>query len=246
MCIRDSNNPSEKQFGAADDFFHCLSLCHTVHIAKTDERNVIMYKAESPDEQALVQTAADNGYVYCGRHVNTIELQVPTKDKRERYEVLHTIEFSSARKRMSVILRRYSDNEIIMYSKGADAMIYSRMGPGQEDMQKATDGNLEEFASRGLRTLCLAQRSLDANVYKTWAHKYQEASVLTTDREERMEELASELEQDLQLIGATAIEDRLQDGVPETIADLKRAGINIWVATGDKLETAVALSLIHI
>lgn len=235
------NSPSEKQFGAADDFFHCLSLCHTVHIAKTDERNVIMYKAESPDEQALVQTAADNGYVYCGRHVNTVELQVPTKDKRERYEVLHTIEFSSARKRMSVILRRYSDNEIIMYSKGADAMIYSRMGPGQEDMQKATDGNLEEFASKGLRTLCLAQRTLDVNVYKTWAHKYQEASVSTTDREERMEELASELEQDLQLIGATAIEDRLQDGVPETIADLKRAGINIWVATGDKLETAVAI-----
>lgn len=59
------------------------------------------------------------------------------------------------------------------------------------------------------------------------------------NREGRVEQVSNELEQDLRLLGATAIEDRLQDGVPETIADLKRAGIKIWVATGDKLETAI-------
>jgi phospholipid-translocating ATPase len=59
------------------------------------------------------------------------------------------------------------------------------------------------------------------------------------DREGKIETVSDEIEQDLRLLGATAIEDRLQDGVPETIADLKRAGIKIWVATGDKLETAI-------
>lgn len=235
------HNPHHAEHAHVDEFFRCLSLCHTVHIAKTDEKNVIVYKAESPDEQALVQTAADNGYVYSGRHINTVELQVPHKDHRERYEVLHTLEFSSARKRMSVILRRASDNQLVMYSKGADSIIYSRLAPGQEEMQARIDSNLEEFANKGLRTLCVGKRLIDINYYRDWALRYQDASVATQNREERMEVLASEIEQELQLLGATAIEDRLQDGVPETIADLKRAGINIWVATGDKLETAIAI-----
>lgn len=75
--------------------------------------------------------------------------------------------------------------------------------------------------------------------YEAWAERYHEASVSLEDREEKIERISDELEQDLRLLGATAIEDRLQDGVPEAIADLKRAGIKIWVATGDKLETAI-------
>ena len=64
------------------------------------------------------------------------------------------------------------------------------------------------------------------------------------NREARIEEVSDELERNLRLLGATAIEDRLQDGVPETIADLKRAGIKIWVATGDKMETAIGTLLL--
>ena len=75
--------------------------------------------------------------------------------------------------------------------------------------------------------------------YSDWGKRYHEASLALEDREERVEFVCSDLEQELRLLGATAIEDRLQDGVPETIADLKRAGIRIWVATGDKLETAI-------
>lgn len=75
--------------------------------------------------------------------------------------------------------------------------------------------------------------------YEAWSHRYHDATVSLDDREEKIETISDELEHDLRLLGATAIEDRLQDGVPETIADLKRAGIKIWVATGDKLETAI-------
>jgi len=77
------------------------------------------------------------------------------------------------------------------------------------------------------------------NEYDEWSVRYNEASIALEDREEKIAAISDEIEQDLRLLGATAIEDRLQDGVPETIADLKLAGIKVWVATGDKLETAI-------
>jgi phospholipid-translocating ATPase len=75
--------------------------------------------------------------------------------------------------------------------------------------------------------------------YEAWSNRYHEATVSLDNRDERIDAVCDELEQDLRLLGATAIEDSLQDGVPETIADLKLAGIKVWVATGDKLETAI-------
>jgi hypothetical protein len=75
--------------------------------------------------------------------------------------------------------------------------------------------------------------------YAAWSDRYHAATIAKDDREAQIEAVSNDLEQDLRLLGATAIEDRLQDGVPETIADLKKAGIKIWVATGDKLETAI-------
>ena len=77
------------------------------------------------------------------------------------------------------------------------------------------------------------------NFYEEWNQRYEEATVALQNREDRIAEACDEMERDLRLLGATAIEDRLQDGVPETIADLKKAGIKVWVATGDKLETAI-------
>lgn len=82
---------------------------------------------------------------------------------------------------------------------------------------------------------------LQDDEYEGWAEKYQEATTVLEDREERIDACSNEIEHDLILLGATAIEDRLQDGVPETIADLKEAGIKVWVATGDKLETAIGM-----
>lgn len=81
--------------------------------------------------------------------------------------------------------------------------------------------------------------SLPAHEYESWSKRYHQATVALEGREEQVEAILNELEHSLQLLGATAIEDRLQDGVPETIADLKKAGIKIWVATGDKMETAI-------
>jgi phospholipid-translocating ATPase len=234
-------NPEDEHAKLQGWFWRCLALCHTVLSSENKETGMLEYKAQSPDEQALVQAAAEVGFTFCGKDRNTLRIQTPWSTEYEQYELLTVLEFTSARKRMSVILRRHSDDQIILFSKGADSVIFERSAAGQEQLKAETDEALEEFANKGLRTLCLGCREVESKYYEEWAHRYHEASVSLEAREERMEVLASELERELTLLGATAIEDRLQEGVPETIADLKRAGINVWVATGDKLETAIAI-----
>ncbi|THV03978.1 phospholipid-translocating ATPase [Dendrothele bispora CBS 962.96] len=239
----DPDPESINHFRNLNGFFTVLGLCHTVLTAVDPDTGVIQYKAQSPDEAALVQAAADVGYVFLGRDKETLSLKTPGSDVPERYELLTVLEFTSARKRMSVILRKLDegDGRIFLLSKGADNVIFERLRSGSEELKKMTENHLSEFANEGLRTLTLAYKVLSEDEYHTFNERYHEASVAIDDREGKIEAVSDEIERNLRLLGATAIEDRLQDGVPEAIADLKRAGIKIWVATGDKLETAIAI-----
>lgn len=228
-------------------FFTNLGLCHTVLASFSDGQ--IEYKAQSPDEAALVQAAADVGFVFRGRDSNILHLQTPGSSTLDKYELLNTLEFTSARKRMSVLLRKIPEDgttakqPIILFAKGADNIIFERLTAGNDQLKKTTDGHLEEFASEGLRTLTLAWKHVPEEDYRVWAQRYHEATLLIDNRDEEIERVAGDIENELTLLGATAIEDKLQDGVPEAIADLKRAGIKVWVATGDKLETAIAIGM---
>ena len=224
-------------------FFAVLGLCHTV-LAAEPEEGVIEYKAQSPDEAALVQSAADVGFVFRGRDRNIVKLSTPFSEVPDEYELLQVLEFNSTRKRMSVILRKLdAEGRIFLLVKGADNVVFERLSKdkSQAEMREKTDKDLQFFASEGLRTLCLAYRVLDEAEYQEWEYEHHEASVALNDREAKVEEIQSRIETNLTLLGATAIEDKLQDGVPDAISDLKRAGIKVWVATGDKLETAVAI-----
>ncbi|GAA5954486.1 hypothetical protein JCM3765_004472 [Sporobolomyces pararoseus] len=225
------------------NFFSNLGLCHTV--LTSEEDGLISYKAQSPDEAALVQAAADVGFVFLGRDKDILRIQTPHDAEVVEYQLLNVLEFTSARKRMSVIIRKISEGEgsgkLFLLAKGADNVIFERLAPGNEELKQTTDKHLEDFANEGLRTLCLAYKPLDEETYDAWEREFHEATTLIQNRDEEMEAVSDRLERDLILLGATAIEDRLQDGVPEAIADLKRAGIKIWVATGDKLETAIAI-----
>lgn len=131
-------------------FFHNLGLCHTV-LAAEDGEGLIEYKAQSPDEAALVQAAADVGFVFRGRDREILNLQVPGSDSIKKFELLQTLEFTSARKRMSVLLRPLDSDEkrIILFAKGADNVIFERLVPGDDEFKKKTDTHLEEFASEG-------------------------------------------------------------------------------------------------
>ncbi|KAH9950331.1 phospholipid-translocating P-type ATPase [Amylocystis lapponica] len=224
-------------------FFSTLALCHTALISVDPHTNTIEYKAQSPDEAALVQAAADVGFIFRGRDREILTLQTPFSEQLEKYELLNILEFSSSRRRMSVVVRRLDgdDERLFLLTKGADNVIFERLGLGHEDLKVATEQHLGEFASEGLRTLTLAYKAIPEDFYQAWNKRCNEATVALDDREGKVDAVYEEIENDLQLLGATAIEDRLQDGVPETIADLKEAGIKIWVATGDKLETAIAI-----
>lgn len=239
----DPNTPGAAQARSLNGFFSVLALCHTVLTGTNPETGALEYKAQSPDESALVQAAADMGFVFRGRDVDVLKLQTPFSDEVERYQLLNILEFTSARKRMSVVLRKLDeqDGRLFLLCKGADNVIFERLREGGEELKEATERHLAEFASEGLRTLTLAYKVIQKEEYNSWSERYHAATVTMDGREEKIQAVSDELEQDLRLLGATAIEDRLQDGVPETIADLKRAGIKIWVATGDKLETAIAI-----
>ena len=228
----------DEQKQATEHFMLALALCHTVITERTaGDPPKIEFKAQSPDEAALVATARDCGFTVLGRANDDIHLNVIGTNRT--YKVLNTLEFNSTRKRMSAIIRM-PDNQIKLFCKGADSMIYSRLRKGtQQSLRKVTAEHLEIFAREGLRTLCVAERDLSEQEYEAWSKEHDMAAQALQDRDDKLEEVSDRIERDLMLLGGTAIEDRLQDGVPDTIALLGDAGIKLWVLTGDKVETAI-------
>uniref|UniRef100_A0A182HNH8 Phospholipid-transporting ATPase n=1 Tax=Anopheles arabiensis TaxID=7173 RepID=A0A182HNH8_ANOAR len=220
------------------EFLTLMAICHTVIPEKQpgDSMNDIQYHAASPDERALVYGAKKFGYVFYTRTPTYVEIEA--LGVQERFEILNVLEFTSTRKRMSVIARN-SKSEIKLYCKGADTVIYERLAPEGVAYRESTLSHLEEFATEGLRTLCCAVSDIPDDVYEDWKHTYHKASTSLQYREQKVEDAANLIETNLRLLGATAIEDKLQDGVPETIASLLEAKINVWVLTGDKQETAI-------
>uniref|UniRef100_A0A8B9PBX1 Phospholipid-transporting ATPase n=1 Tax=Apteryx owenii TaxID=8824 RepID=A0A8B9PBX1_APTOW len=129
--------------------------------------------------------------------------------------------------------------KIRLYCKGADTILLERLRPANQDLTNVTADHLNEYAGEGLRTLVLACKDLEESYYEDWAERLRRASGAAEARDDRLARLYDEVEHDMTLLGATAIEDKLQQGVPETIAILTLANIKIWVLTGDKQETAV-------
>ncbi|XP_011498734.1 PREDICTED: phospholipid-transporting ATPase ID isoform X3 [Ceratosolen solmsi marchali] len=214
-------------------FFRLLALCHTV--MAEDKTGHLEYQAQSPDEAALVSAARNFGFVFKERSPNSITIDV--MGKREIYELLCILDFNNVRKRMSVILRK--DGQLKLYCKGADNVIYERVKKGSEEIMAKTQEHLNKFAGEGLRTLCLSTKDLDESFFNDWKQRHQEAALSHENKDDKLDAIYEEIEKDMTLLGATAIEDKLQDGVPQTIANLGLAGIKLWVLTGDKQETAI-------
>ncbi|NWX90245.1 AT8B1 ATPase, partial [Nothoprocta pentlandii] len=224
--IKSGKDPEIRQF------FFLLAICHTVMVDVSDGR--LNYQAASPDEGALVSAARNFGYVFLSRTQNTITISEMGMERT--YDVLAILDFNSDRKRMSVIVRE-SEGNIRLYCKGADTVIYERLHP-RNLKREATQEALDIFANETLRTLCLCYKDISQEEFEVWNKKFMVASAAITNRDEALDKVYEEIEKNLILLGATAIEDKLQDGVPETINKLSKAGIKIWVLTGDKKETA--------
>ncbi|KQJ98120.1 hypothetical protein BRADI_3g35000v3 [Brachypodium distachyon] len=229
---------------AIEMFFRALAVCHTA-IPVSDKDSIGMtYEAESPDEGALVAAAREFGFEFYHRTQTTISVHeyepVFGKEVDRTYKLLNILEFSSARKRMSVILRT-EEGRLFLFCKGADSVILERLSKDNEKSCVAnTKQHIEVYSEAGLRTLALAYRELTEDDYAAWNEEYSSAkNSVHTDHDAAVEKASENIEKDLVLLGATAVEDRLQKGVPECIHKLAQAGIKIWILTGDKLETAV-------
>ncbi|XWW96555.1 hypothetical protein V2A60_004532 [Cordyceps javanica] len=345
----------------AKQYILAMALCHTCLPEYTNGK--IDFQASSPDELALVRAAQEMGFLVAQRTAKQVTVEMTQANgqlERQTYEILDVIEFSSNRKRMSIVLRR-PDGRITVICKGADSVILPRLKQSSLAMQKATeirasadlehemqrrseqhqprnsfggrpsltvrhnsnfrpessvrrsvtyrsrsfelrkfvrnseDGaragasargmsmdinrghvrssvnmhhqlpenlqflddpsihdesevfskcfkHLDDFATEGLRTLLFAQKDISEQDYCAWKKVYDDATTSLVNRQEMIESAGDILEQAFSLVGASAIEDKLQKGVPETIEKLRRANIKIWMLTGDKRETAINIA----
>lgn len=219
-------------------FLTVMAICNTVIPIKSASGRV-SYKAQSQDEEALVRAAASLQMVFVNKNSNILEINF--NGSLNQYEVLDYLEFTSDRKRMSVVVRDCHNGKIMLLSKGADETILPCAYAGHQT--KTFSEAVDQYAQMGLRTLCLAWRELSEVEYQDWSLMFKEANSTLVDREWRVAEVCQRLEHDLEILGVAAIEDRLQDGVPETIETLRKAGINFWMLTGDKQDTAIQIAL---
>ncbi|XP_064131266.1 phospholipid-transporting ATPase IB [Loxodonta africana] len=229
----ENGHPTEEYI---KEFLTLLCVCHTVVPEK--DGNDIIYQASSPDEVALVKGAKKLGFVFTRRTPCSVTIEA--MGEQFTFEILSILEFSSNRKRMSMIVRTPT-GQLRLYCKGADTVIYERLSEESLFVEE-TLTHLEYFATEGLRTLCIAYTDLTEDDYEEWLKGYKEASTVLEDRSKRLEECYDTIEKEFMLLGATAIEDRLQARVPETIATLLKANIRIWVLTGDKQETVINIA----
>uniref|UniRef100_A0A7N6FIC8 Phospholipid-transporting ATPase n=1 Tax=Anabas testudineus TaxID=64144 RepID=A0A7N6FIC8_ANATE len=199
-----------------DLFFRALCLCHTVQVKEEETVDGI--------KRGIHQGRPTSFYI------SSSPDEVALVEGMKRFELLHVLNFDSVRRRMSVIVKT-SSGEYLLFCKGADSSIFPRVVSGKLEQVKAREG---------LRTLCVAYRRLSASEYEQACHHLTEAKLALQDREQRLAQAYDIIERDFVLLGATAVEDRLQEKAADTIESLHKAGMKVWVLTGDKMETAAA------
>ncbi|XP_057951462.1 putative phospholipid-transporting ATPase 9 isoform X2 [Malania oleifera] len=241
--IVNGNWVNEPHSDVIQKFLRLLAICHTAIPEVEEETGRVSYEAESPDEAAFVIAARELGFEFYERTQTSISLHeldpVAGRKVQRLYKLLNIVEFSSSRKRMSVIVRN-EEGKLLLLCKGADSVMFEKLAKNGREFEKNTKEHINEYADAGLRTLVLAYRELDEEEYIVFNEEFTQAkNSLSADRVEMIDDVAEKIERGLILLGATAVEDKLQNGVPECIDKLAQAGIKIWVLTGDKMETAI-------
>ena len=234
------------------DLVECLALCHNVtptEDTQGDRTGVVTYQASSPDEIAIVKWTEQVGITLYERDLNFIRLRMdaaveagsasPSNPPIEEYEILYIFPFTSESKRMGIIVRNSKTQEIVFIQKGADVVMTKVV-----QYNDWLDEECDNMAREGLRTLVVGRKRLSPDNYQRFQDEYEQARRLVVDRAESMEGVVTKhLEYDLELLGVTGVEDKLQDGVRTTLELLRNAGLKIWMLTGDKVETATCVAV---
>ena len=230
------------------DLVIALALCHNVTPSSEEigGHQVTTYQASSPDEIAIVHWAESVGLRLLHRDRKSITLQsVDTARVAVRVRILDVFPFTSTSKRMGIVVQffhgvdstestREIADEIWFYEKGADTVMGSIVAANDW-----LDEETANMAREGLRTLVVGRKRLSAQQYEDFASRYKKASLSLQDRDSSMSRVVGScLEHNLELLGVTGVEDRLQKDVKPSLELLRNAGIKIWMLTGDKVETA--------
>lgn len=220
------------------DFFMALATCHSAYAQH--KANKVIFQSSSPDEVALLEGASQMGFKFTNKTSSSIEI-IDYTNKRIVYNILTELPFDSTRKRMSVIIR--NKNHILLFTKGADSALIDRVKVNNQEKEKIQE-HLDKFAREGLRTLVVCKKELTKEQYQSYQERLdfiKNSAEKSEVEDEKLAEIYEEIESDLNYLGATAIEDKLQDKVAETIESLINANIRLWVLTGDKKETAIEI-----
>ena len=222
------------------DTITSMVLCNNVTpIADEKDPNIITYQASSPDEVALVKFAETLKMRLIGRTDRETKIK-DSADNIEEFEVLANFPFSSDTKRMGIVLKNKKYGHIIYYLKGAENVMMKFV---KQQYISYIAENAENLATKGLRTLVLSQKIIPEAEFNSWNEEYKEALTAMDNRKERIAQAVSKLENNMDFLCVTGVEDLLQDEVATTIDNLRNAGMKVWMLTGDKVETATCISI---
>ena len=222
------------------DTITAMCLCNNVTpVADDNDQNKMTYQASSPDEVALVKFAVTLNMRLVGRTDKEIKL-TDAADNTEEFEVLANFPFSSDTKRMGIILKNKKHGHIIYYLKGAENVMMRFV---KDEYVNYIAENAENLATKGLRTLVLSQKLIPQDYFDKWNKEYEEAKTSMEDRQQKIADVVSKLENNMDFLCVTGVEDLLQDDVATTIDNLRNAGMKVWMLTGDKVETATCISI---
>lgn len=219
------------------DAITALGLCHNV--TPVEEEGIRTYQASSPDEVALVKLAENLKIKLEERSQMRMQI-INAEGNSEDYEILANFPFSSETKRMGILLKHLESNRYIFYLKGAEVVMEKKANESSQPFIRETCENL---ASTGLRTLVISQKYLSEEEYQNWNRNYELAKTEMEDREKKVQKVVEELEENMEFLCVTGVEDKLQIDVADTIESLRNGGVQVWMLTGDKVETATCIAI---
>ncbi len=236
-AIMDGRTPDDGSSAIIDEFLTLLAVCHTVIPSARATRSSSRPAAQTRPRSWRAQRASATNSPRASRAPCLSTSAAWSASGRSSMCASSTRRASACRRWCAVRTARSSCT-----AKGADTVILARLSDNQPFTEQ-TMIHLEDYATEGLRTLCIAMREVSEQEYRQWSKIYDQAAATIQNRSEALDKAAEMIEQNLFLLGATAIEDKLQEGVPDTIHTLQSAGIKIWVLTGDRQETAINIGL---
>ena len=237
--------PFRSQYEAIEQFFINIIINHDVLIEK-NSKGEICFQGSSPDEVTLVNAAFELGFCFISRENGIITLEIKQNEytKIKKYKILQKFDFTSERQCSSIIVEDLKTKNIFLYIKGSDKKIFNNLNNySKNNLYPKTKDHLDQFAKQGLRTLCYGFKNIPIKEYNNWEKEYKEAKYESMIKKESslLNIIINEMESNLFLLGVSALEDKLQDEVNKDIKRFIESGINFWMITGDKMDTAESI-----